>query len=82
MRDRPFGVRFPLTREVVISKHSTIHEPGIFIQRGRERVFEMVYGYPKTPLLRQMESGVLYFVARGNTHGKGYGIESELSQNR
>ena len=24
----------------------------------------------------QMESGVLYFMVRGNTHGKRYGIES------
>ena len=51
-KDKSFGVRFPLTREVVISKHSTIHEPGIFFQPERERGFEMVYNYPKTPLLR------------------------------
>ena len=36
----------------------------------------MVYGRPKTPLLRtDGERGFLYFAAPGNTHGKRYGVE-------
>jgi len=44
--------------------------------------FEMVYGYPKTPLLRTDGERGFVFCGSGNTHGKRYGIEGWLSQNR
>jgi len=41
----------------------------------------MVNGHPKPRYSGQMESGVLVFVASGNTHGKRYGVQSGNNYN-
>jgi len=83
-KDRSFGIRFSLTREVVISKqHSAVftNQAFSFSPRGKEDLkWSMITRKPRYS--EQMESGVLYFVAQGDPHGKRYRIESGLSQNR
>ena len=77
-KDKSFGIRFPLTCEVVISKqHSAVfmNQAFSFSPGGKEDLkWSMITRKPRYS--KQMESGVLYFGARGNTHGKRYGIGS------
>ena len=83
-KDRSFGVRFPLTYEVVISKqHSAVftNQAFSFSPRGKEDLkWSMITRKPRYS--EQMESGVLYFVAQGGPHGKRYGFASGIGQSR
>lgn len=79
-----FTLPFSLTYKVVMCKRHSAAFPNQVSSfnplRKEDLKWPMVARKPRYS--DWIESGVLYFVAQGNTHGKRYGIERGLSQSR